>query len=228
MASPAHASFGFVKPDSKIYFIQPVLESIRLFFTFSNEAKAEYLLELADRRTDEMNIAPSNSIANRYNEHFAQLENIVDQTSGDAKEQLAEKVKVANLREQETLANIYTLVPEAALDAIVNAQENSSKHVENILQSGQNDEKAAAYRTETEQIRRVEQATRRERVERVPMEGSSKSNPSENAPRALNPLNQTQELRPLNPTNETEDRQGGGAIDEPVVPVPLQPFFAPE
>jgi len=207
LATPAYASLGFIKPSSKLYFLQPALESVRLFFTFSKEAKTDYLIELADRRTEEINISPSIKIANRYSDHFDQLEKIVEKTSEDKKEQVTEKIKESNLRQQEVLAKVYNQVPDEAKDAILNAQENSSKNVANVIEATQGTEKEKEYVKQIEQIQRVEKKERTERLKQALKEETPNANPSDNI---IKEIKSGQELNPLNPLNTLfEDQQTG-------------------
>ena len=220
--APAFASFGFFKPDSKMYFLQPALESIRMFFTFSKSAKVDYLVELAERRTDEMSIAPSNEIANRYINHFQELELIMVKVpdrgvfSEEKAEKITEKIKEDSLRQQEVLAKTYSQAPEQAQEAILNAQENSAKHVENLIKSVQGEEEAQTYMAQAEQIRQTEKIEKQERIQQAPMESSPQEDPSKSAAKELNEgksLNPAKELSPLNQTLEgnNQGEEGGGA-----------------
>lgn len=222
LITPAYASLGFIKPDSRAYFFQPILESIKMFFIFSQEAKADYLLELTNRRTEEMNIAPSNKIAERYAEHFNQLEKIAEKTPEDNKDQTVEKIKETSLRQQAVLATVYAKVPDEAKDAILNAQENSSKNVANIIESVQGEEKTQEFEKKIEKIQRAEKAEKAGRVEK---EDGPSTDPSLNTPKelketnSLNNTNDVQELKPLNSSSENKNNKGD-EVEEPMIQVP--------
>ncbi len=202
-------------------------ESIRILFTFSQEAKAEYLIELTDRRVEEMEIASSNKIANRYVKHFQQLETISGKVSKEKQEQIATQIKEASLRQQKVLAEVYSQAPEQVKEAILKAQENSSKHVEKLIESIQGSEEAQEYKAQAVQIQQMTKLQKQERIEQVPMEGSPQANPSESIPKELNEgrgLNPAQELKPLNPIFEGGNQSEGGNRAEPVAPAPMQPL----
>ena len=215
LSSPAYAALGFFKPTSKLYFLQPALESVKLFFTFSKEAKTDYLLQLTDRRTDEMALEQSTSTVNRYQANFAKLEKLA--TTVKDSERVVEKIKEASLRQQEVLAKVYSQVPVSAQAAIMNAQENSAKHVEKMIESAQNGVKAKEYRDQTNQIRQIERLGQQNKIDRVLLEGTPQAIPEGGIPRELNA---GQELKTLNPVGESVD----AAIVPPAAPVSIQPL----
>jgi len=229
-SSPAHASFGFFKPSSKLYFLQPTFESVRLFFTFSKQAKIDYLFDLAERRTDEMNIAPSAKTSERYTQHFQRLEEIIGQIENkEQKERVAEKIKEASLHQQEVLAKVYNQVPDEAKEAILNAQENSAKHVEKTIEAVEGTEKAKEYADEAakiQQIGKLGQIEKLERIQQAPMESSPNADPSQSAPKELKEgrgLLPGKELNPLNPILEQQGENGGnGERMEPAKPVEMR------
>ena len=219
---PVYADSGFFKPNSQLYFLQPMVESIKLFFTFSKEDKTDYLLQLTERRVDEMTADPSAASASRYQKHFEQLEELASEIR--EKEQVIEKIKEASLRQQEVLADVYTKVPDEAKDAILNAQENSSKNVANVIETVQGIEKAQEYIQRVEQIQRVEKVERDERLEQVPMEGAPNADPSESIPRELNENKGLLPGKELNSQNPIFDAQGSnsGKEIEPTAPIEKQ------
>jgi len=218
LSSPAYAALGFFKPSSKLYFLQPVLESARLFFTFSKEAKTDYLLQLTERRVEEMTQKQSTTTVDRYQLNFAKLTKLAIEVKNP--EQAVEKIKAASLRQQEVLAKVYSQVPEEAQAAIVNAQENSAKHVEKMIESAQNSVKAKEYMNQAVQIRQMERAKTQNQIERVLLEGDSQINPAESVPRELN---SGLELKSLNSILEGEGQSAGSATMMPAVPIPVQP-----
>jgi hypothetical protein len=223
--SSVYAALG-INPASKLYFIQPILESIELFFTFSKEAKIDYLIQLTDRRVEEMNTVPSIKITNRYNGHFERLEKLAAQVQN--KKQIVEKIKEVSLRQQEVLAEVYYNVSEPVQELILNAQKNSSKHVEKIVLDVQGFETAQEYIQRVEQIQRTQQIQQLEKTELVPMESNFNDNPSGNIPNQLNPLNPEQELNPLNPVSETINGGENGGQAESVAPTPMQTPIKPQ
>ncbi len=226
MPQTVYSSEGLIKPASRFYFLQSWGESARLLLAFSNEKKTDYLVELTDRRVNEIKDAPLEKVADRYQDHYRKL----DELSAEAKdkEQVAEKIKKLNLRQQEVLADVYARVPESAKDAILNAQENSSKHVAKTVEAIEGKEKAQEYIAQVAQIKQEAQIKRMERLEQAPMEGAPAPNPSETAPKDLkgaNPIMEGKELNPLNPLMEGRSEGGaqGQGQAEPVPPAPMAP-----
>lgn len=219
-SSSVSASEGFIKPGSSFYFLQSLGESVRLLFTFSSEQKVQYLLELSDRRVEEMKNTSSAQVANRYQEHFRQLNEVSSQIQD--KEQAVKKIKEANLRQQLVLARAYTQVPENAKAAILNAQENSSKHVATTIEAVEGNQKARQYLAQIARIQQLEKLGQVERLEQAPMEGSPNADPSQNVPRGLNESKELlpgQGLNPLNPEQEAGNT-GEGRL-EPAAPIEM-------
>ncbi len=212
---PIFASEGLIKPSSPLYFLQTWGETIRLYFTQSADQKLNYLLELSDRRVSEMEDAPTPLVANRYEDHFRELNELSDQVEGKA--QAVEEIKAANLRQQEVLAKVYSQVPENAKNAIINAQENSSKHVAQTIERVEGQGKAQEY---TQAVAQIQQAERMGQVEQVPMEGSPNANPGDFTPNALRGINQQNQLNPVNSGSENAGGGGGGQM-QPVQPIQM-------
>ncbi len=225
---PVQASSGFINPTSKLFFIQPALESINLFFNFSKESKINYLIKLTARRTEEMNIAPSEAVANRYVNHFQELEKITKKISQEKQKQITEKIKETNLSQQEILARVYSQVPEPAQQVIMNAQINSSNEVIKIVETVQGQKMAQEYMVRAKQIIQIEKMKKYQQIQQTPMEGSPLTNPAESVPRALNeerPLNPELESKPLYPLLESGEQNVGSNQVQPVAPAPKQPLI---
>ncbi len=209
-----YASPGLIKPDSKLYFLQSWGETLRLFLTFSKEEKINYLLKLTDRRVSEMADIPTSQIGNRYEEHFRELNQLANQGT-------AAKIRETSLYQQKVLAQVYIQVPEKAKEAIINAQENSSKHVAQIIERNEGAKQAEAYIQRVERIQQMEKLGQAEKVEPVQMEGSPNADPSQNVPRELKEnkgLLPGQNLQPLNPALEGQGGAAGEGRMEPAAP----------
>lgn len=220
--SPVSASEGLIKPDSKFYFLQSWGESLKLFFTRSSKQKFNYLLELADRRVGEMEDTPSLQVANRYEEHFRKLTELSNQMEG--KDETVDKIKEANLRQQEVLVKVFSQVPENAKDAIINAQENSSKHVAQAVEQVEGSQKAKEYLQQVERLQQVEKMGQVEQLELAPMEGDPSQDPSQSTPRGLKDnkgLLPGQKLKPLNPARSQQGNNGGNGRMVPAKPVEM-------
>lgn len=201
--------------SSRFYFLASWSESVKYFFTFSKEQKINYLLELTDKRVEEMRTDPSPASFTRYQEHFQQLGELTAQVSD--KQPVTEKIKNTSLRQQATLARVYNQVPDQAKEAIINAQENSSKHVATTVEDVEGPQKAQEYAQQVAQIQRAERAGQ---IEQVPMEGSPNVDPGVFTPKELNSINEQNQPNPLNPGSENAAGGGGGQV-QPVQPIQM-------
>jgi hypothetical protein len=138
-AFAASENLGLIKPDSKLYFLQTWGENTKTAFIFNKEKKADYLLELSDRRTaeiesysDKIDQKKLESISESYQKNFEKIETISAEVKNKA--EIDKKIAEANTRQQEVLKSVYDKVPEAAKAAIKNAQMNSSKNIQKILE----------------------------------------------------------------------------------------------
>lgn len=202
------ASAGLISPTSPLYFLQTWGEDAKLFFTFSKDQKVDYLLSLTQKRVDEMGISPSSQIGNRYDKHFQDLESLSSQVSD--KVAVVQKIEDASLRQQAVLAGVYVKVPDVAKGAILNAQENSSKHVANTIEAVEGTKGATTYTDQAQAIQKAEQIGR---VEQVQMESAPNGNPSD---KNINPIKDGQGLNPLNPINGQND----SGVIQPAAPIP--------
>lgn len=225
----AQGAEAAAKTQSRFYFLQSWGESIKLFLTFSKEKKIDYLIKLSDKRVEELNNNPLPAVANRYQEHSAQIEQLAIQVKD--KSNVIEKIKEASLRQQAALTKVYNQVPEQAKEAILNAQENSSKNTEKTIEVIEGPQKAQEYIQEVAKIKQAEPIGQTERVAPVPMESSPAANPAETTPKELknlNPLMPSQELKTLNPTNSANEGQENGSNKvQPIAPAAPMPMQAP-
>lgn len=219
--SQTYASNGLIKPTSRFYFLQVWGESAKLFLIRSPEEKINYLLELTNQRVVELQTSPSKQVSNRYEKHFENLGTLTPQVSN--KKQVSEKITEASLDQQQILAKVYNQVSEEAQGAILDAQENSSKHVVKTIESVEGSQKAQEYANQVIQIQQAEKIEQVEKLEQVPMEASPNSDPSQNTPKELkdtNPLKEGQQLNPLNPAQDTGGNGDEGRM-EPAAPVQM-------
>ena len=138
-ALAADENLGFIKPDSKLYFLQTWGESAKAALIFDKEKKTDYLLELSDRRTaeiekysDKIDAKKLEKITENYQQNFTQIEN--NSANLKNKAEIDKKIAEANTRQQEVLQKVYDKVPDEAKAAIRNAQANSSKSIQKILE----------------------------------------------------------------------------------------------
>lgn len=216
-----------ILPTSPFYFLKTWSERVTLFFTFAEGQKAERLSKFAERRLSEAeaiadeNPALAGAAAGRYAATIAEAAKALP-VSGEDKEALV-SFKERSLRHQEVLAELEGSVPEEARDAIINAEENSSKHVFGLVERAEGKEAAAEYMARAEEARQVARAVRLERAKQLPMESGKDGG----APKELRPLGGEQELKelkPLLPIKETGEEGEKGVEPAPMEgPAPMAP-----
>ncbi len=215
----AYASTGLIKPDSPVYFLQNWGESIRYFFTFGNDNKINYLIELSDRRIDEIKSINDQALIDKliakYEDNYSTMEKLADQV--DDKVAVSQKIQDLSTRQQEVLAEVYQKVPEAAKAGVANAQENSAKHVASTIEKIEGTAKADKY---NQKVQAIQRAGRAAKMQVAPMEsGSPAEDPSQTTHKSLNGA---KSLNRLNDTNNTNGNGSGQA--QPVAPAAPQPL----
>jgi hypothetical protein len=131
-------------PTSNFYFLKTITENIGLFFTFNEEAKAERLLELSERRLAEIEaltelgeVEKADKIMSRYEKHieraFERAEKMREK--GVENEELLMKISNATFKHQNVLVDVYERVPEQAKPAIEKAMEQGMKGYERALEN---------------------------------------------------------------------------------------------
>ncbi len=212
-----YASDGLIKPNSKLYFLQTWKENILLSLSFTNENKFSYLLSLTEKRVEEMKNYTNPAVTNLYEKHYQYLDSLAGQM--DNKEKVAERIRENSLRQQTVLAEVYVKVPDQAKEAILNAQENSSKHVAKTIEKVEGPQKAQAYIQQVATIQQVEKIGQIQQMEQAPMEGSPNGDPSKSIPKELKGTNPGLPGQNLNEQNPGLPGQAGGNKMEPAAPV---------
>lgn len=209
-STPIFASNGLLGPSSRLYFLQTWSENVQISLRFSNQNKLEYVLRLTDKRVEEMKESPSPEVIRLYEKHYQYLDRL--SSSMENKEEVIKRIKENSLRQQVVLAKVYVQVPDQAKDAIIGAQENSSKHVARTIERIEGSQEAQEYIGKVETIQQLEKTGQIERIEQLPMEGSPNADPSQAVPKEIkgtNPLLPGQDL------NQINQGQGGGQGGEP-------------
>lgn len=134
-------------PDSKLYFLERIGESIRIFFTFGDLKKAERYANLAAERLAEAKAVVEKGKSDlaektlkRYQEHLAK--SIARAEKAQSKGKNIEKVMAvitkvgqATTKHLEVLAEVYQKVPESVKPAIENAMKVSVKGHERAVEA---------------------------------------------------------------------------------------------
>jgi hypothetical protein len=200
--SSVSATQDFIPPTSKFYFLQTWLENIQLSLKFSSENKLNYLLTLTDKRVEEMKDSSSPTIIKLYENHYQYLDKLSEQMEN--KEEISQRIRENSLRQQAVLAGVYEQVPDQAKEAILGAQENSSKHVARTVERVEGTQAAKEYTAKVEAIQQLEKAGQ---IEQLQMEASPNANPGEASIKEIkggNPISPGQDLNVIN-----EGKDGG-------------------
>lgn len=204
------ASAGLIPPTSKLYFLQTLGESVKLYFTRGPQQKFDYLLGLTERRVDEAKLSADSQVLSRYQSQMNEAATLAADLPG--RDTAVQRITDASLRQQAVLAQVYMRVPDEAKGAILGAQTESSKHVANTIQAVGGLKRAEDYNKKVQVILRAEQIGQ---VEQVQMEGPPNGNPSD---KNINPINDGRGLNQLNPIND----QNGGAGIQPAAPIQMK------
>jgi hypothetical protein len=131
-------------PDSPFYFMKSWAESLSLFFTFDEKAKAEKLLEFSNERLREAKflglegkVEENKKALERYqrqlNESLEKVQTLKEK--GKEVEDLAVKITEATAKHQVVLEGVYEKVPSQAREGILKAIEVSQKGGSQALES---------------------------------------------------------------------------------------------
>lgn len=202
------ASNGFIGPSSRLYFLQTWIENVQILLRFSNQNKLEYVLGLTDKRVEEMKESPSPEAIRLYEKHYQYLDRL--SSLMENKEEVIKRIKENSLQQQVVLAKVYVQVPDQAKDAIIDAQENSSKHVARTIERIEGPQEAQEYIGKVETIQQLEKTGQIERIEQLPMEGSPNADPSQAVPKEIKGTNPLLWGQDLNQINEGQDGGRGG------------------
>ncbi len=129
-------------PGSPFYFMKTWGRAASSFFTFNNQEKAELALRFANEDALAINALCENGqyeLAERHCERFQeQFQGALwrmerAQEEGRDIEELVEKLKDNQLRQQQVLAGLLETVPEQAQEGFLNAMVNSSFGLQNAV-----------------------------------------------------------------------------------------------
>lgn len=129
-------------PDSPFYFMKTWGRAVSSFFAFNNQEKAELALRFANEDALAINALCENGqceLAERHCERFQeQFQRAIRwmekaQEEGRDIEELVEKLKDNQLRQQQVLAGLLETVPEQAQEGFLNAMVNSSFSLQNAV-----------------------------------------------------------------------------------------------
>ena len=129
-------------PSSPFYFMKTWGRGLSSFFAFNNQEKAELALRFANEDALAINALCENGqceLAERHCERFQeQFQRAIRwmeraHEEGRDTEELVEKLKDNQLRQQQVLAGLLETVPEQAQEGFLNAMVNSSFGLQNAV-----------------------------------------------------------------------------------------------
>ena len=141
-------------PDSPFYFMKTWGRSVGSFFAFNNQEKAEMALRFANEDALAINALCENGqceLAERHCERFQeQFQRAIRwmekaQEEGRDIEELVEKLKDNQLRQQQVLAGLLETVPEQAQEGFLNTMVNSSFGLQNAVGKIQGQQKMEQF-----------------------------------------------------------------------------------
>ena len=159
-------------PDSGFYFLKNWGRSLQLMFAGSDAEKAELRIRYANE--DALAIkklcdSGKCDVASRHTEQYElQVQNAIQnaeqvrlQQGDEAADRLVSKLEQNYLRQQEVLASVLEQAPGPAQNGILNAIENSNRHVENMIMAQQGEAALEQYQQQvTQQTNNMGESTK--------------------------------------------------------------------
>ena len=149
-------------PDSGFYFMKKWGRSLQLMFAGSDAEKSKLMLKYANEDAlalKKMYEMGKYDVGAKHAEQYAlQLQNAVQtmeqvrtRQGEDASEELVGKLEQNYLKQQEVLLSVLEKAPEAAQNGLLNAIENSNKHVADMIATQKGQEALAQYQEQVNQ-----------------------------------------------------------------------------
>jgi len=151
-----------ILPDSGFYFIKKWGRSLQLMFAGSDTARARLMLKYTNEDAlalQKMYRIDKYDIGAKHAEQYAlQLQNTVqtmeqirNRQGANASAELVNKLEQNYLRQQEVLLSVLENAPEAAQNGLLNAIENSNKHVAAMIMAQQGELALQQYQEQVNQ-----------------------------------------------------------------------------
>jgi hypothetical protein len=151
-----------ILPDSGFYFMKEWGRSLQLMFAGSEAEKAKLMLKYSNEDAlalQKMYEMGKYDVGAKHAEQYAlQLQNAVQtmeqvrtRQGEDASEELVGKLEQNYLKQQEVLLSVLEKAPEAAQNGLLNAIENSNKHVAAMIATQEGQEALAQYQEQVNQ-----------------------------------------------------------------------------
>jgi len=151
-----------ILPDSGFYFMKKWGRSLQLMFAGSDAEKAKLMLKYSNEDAlalQQMYQMAKYNAGSRFAEQYAsQLENTVQTIEQvrtgqgeNASEELVGKLEQNYLKQQEVLLSVLEEAPEAAQSGLLNAIENSNKHVAAMIMAQKGERALQQYQENVNQ-----------------------------------------------------------------------------
>lgn len=151
-----------ILPDSGFYFMKNWSRNLQLMFAGDDAARAKLRIKFASedalalKKLCEMDKC---EVAERFAEKYSlQVQNAVEtaEQAGTKNEEgksieLVDKLEQNYLRQQQVLLSVLEKAPESAHPGLLNAIENSSRHVEKFILANRGEDALAQYREQIQQ-----------------------------------------------------------------------------
>jgi len=151
-----------ILPDSGFYFMKQWGRSLQLMFAGSDAEKAKLMLKYSNEDAlalQKMYEMGKYDVGARHAEQYAlqlqetvqTMEQVRARQGENASEELVGKLEQNYLKQQEVLLSVLEKAPEAAQDGLLNAIENSNKHVAAMILAQEGQEALAQYQEQVNQ-----------------------------------------------------------------------------
>ena len=205
-----------ILPDSGFYFMKSWGRNLQLMFAGSDTEKARLMLKytsedaLALKKMYEMGKYDVGAkIAEQYG---LQLENTVQtmeqvrsKQGKDISEELINKLEQNYLQQQEVLLSVMEKAPEAAQKGLLNAIENSNKHVAAMVMAQKGEQALQQYQEQVnQQAKNMGQETKLKVQQRLEVKHGQPDQSSSSNPSGQGNINQTQTQTQTQTQNQTQ------------------------
>jgi hypothetical protein len=205
-----------ILPDSPFYFFKLFLEKLQLTFTFDQEAKAQRLIEIAERRLTELAALPEEKqakYAERLTEAFVEALEEVDDLEREEEDAVSEAVYEGVYHSLEVLQSVYINAPDQAKKGIQRAihvkqaKLNGYKPGPNLNAPGRNKMKDKVKEPEDEDLLETEELEVEDEVETEEVEDEVETEEVEDEV-------ETEEVEDEVETEEVEDEVETEEVEE--------------
>jgi len=151
-----------ILPDSGLYFMKSWGRNLQLMFAASDTEKARLMLKYTNEDAlaiQKMYQTGKYDVGAKHAEQYTlQLQNTVQimeqvrtRQGGDVSEELVNQLEQNYLQQQEVLLSVLEKTPKAAQNGVLNAIENSNKHVSTIIMAQQGQTALQQYQEQVNQ-----------------------------------------------------------------------------